>query len=102
MGREHLKLVRKQGFAMDDEENEKGIRCVGAPIFNETGESGICGQYFRACLSGHEESDPGNVEKRGDGDGPESFSEIGIPGEEGVTQVFKGLSGPKISKGRRV
>ena len=35
--REHLKLVRKQGYAMDDEENEKGIRCLGAPIFDGSG-----------------------------------------------------------------
>jgi IclR family transcriptional regulator, KDG regulon repressor len=33
--REHLKIVRRQGYAVDDEENEKGIRCVGAPIYNE-------------------------------------------------------------------
>jgi IclR family KDG regulon transcriptional repressor len=32
--REHLKIVRSQGYAMDDEENEKGIRCLGAPIFD--------------------------------------------------------------------
>jgi DNA-binding IclR family transcriptional regulator len=37
--REHLKSVRKQGYAVDDEENEKGIRCVAAPIYNETGKT---------------------------------------------------------------
>jgi IclR family KDG regulon transcriptional repressor len=37
--REHLKIVLKQGYAIDDEENEKGIRCVGAPIYNEMGKT---------------------------------------------------------------
>jgi hypothetical protein len=35
--REHLRTVRRQGYAVDDEENEKGIRCLGAPIFDGTG-----------------------------------------------------------------
>ena len=35
--KEHLKLVRSQGYVIDDEENEKGIRCVAAPIRNEIG-----------------------------------------------------------------
>ena len=35
--RDHLKIVRSQGYAMDDEENEQGIRCVGAPIFDGKG-----------------------------------------------------------------
>lgn len=35
--KEHLEMVRNQGYAIDDEENERGIRCVGAPIFNESG-----------------------------------------------------------------
>lgn len=34
----HLKMVRTQGYAIDDEENEEGIRCVGAPIFNQEGQ----------------------------------------------------------------
>jgi DNA-binding IclR family transcriptional regulator len=36
---EHLKVVRVQGYSIDDEENEKGVRCVAAPIFNETGKA---------------------------------------------------------------
>ena len=31
----HLKVVREQGYAIDEEENEPGIRCIGAPIFNQ-------------------------------------------------------------------
>jgi IclR family KDG regulon transcriptional repressor len=34
---EHLELVYTRGFAIDDIENEEGIRCVGAPVFNHTG-----------------------------------------------------------------
>jgi DNA-binding IclR family transcriptional regulator len=34
----HLDDVRRQGFAIDDEENEKGIRCIGAPIRDADGK----------------------------------------------------------------
>jgi DNA-binding IclR family transcriptional regulator len=37
--REHLKLVRTQGYAIDDEENEKGVRCIAAPVFDEGGKA---------------------------------------------------------------
>jgi IclR family transcriptional regulator, KDG regulon repressor len=33
-----LEKVRRQGFAVDDEEHEYGIRCIGAPVFGHTGE----------------------------------------------------------------
>ena len=36
--KEHLKAVRTQGYAVDGEENEKGIRCVAAPLYNEIGK----------------------------------------------------------------
>jgi IclR family transcriptional regulator, KDG regulon repressor len=49
--KDHLKLVRKQGYAVDDEENERGIRCVGSPVFNEAGKAvaaiSVSGPAFR-------------------------------------------------------
>ena len=49
--KEHFKMVRNQGYAIDDEENEKGVRCVGAPIYNEAGNAvaaiSISGPAFR-------------------------------------------------------
>ena len=34
----HLRQVRAQGWAMDDEEHDIGHRCVGAPIFDYRGD----------------------------------------------------------------
>ncbi len=34
-----LARVRKQGYAVDDEEHAVGLRCIAAPIFDETGDA---------------------------------------------------------------
>ncbi|HVN96715.1 MAG TPA: IclR family transcriptional regulator [Syntrophorhabdaceae bacterium] len=36
-----LAIIKNQGYAIDDEENEVGIRCIGAPIFNDKGKA-VC------------------------------------------------------------
>ena len=36
--KKELEDIRKKGYAEDDEENEIGVRCIGAPIFNRNGE----------------------------------------------------------------
>lgn len=33
----HLDEVLSQGFALDDEENDPGVRCISAPVFNGPG-----------------------------------------------------------------
>lgn len=34
---DQLRLTRRRGWALDDTENEEGIRCVAAPLFDHTG-----------------------------------------------------------------
>lgn len=34
---EHLEAVRRQGFALDEEENEASVRCVGAVVIGQRG-----------------------------------------------------------------
>ena len=37
--KDHLSVVRNRGYAVDDEESERGIRCVAAPVRNEIGQT---------------------------------------------------------------
>ncbi|MFW6381283.1 MAG: IclR family transcriptional regulator [Bacillota bacterium] len=55
--RQELARIREQGYALDLEEMEKGVRCVAAPIFGEEGDlqgaisvSGPCTRITREYL----------------------------------------------------
>lgn len=46
-----LRAIREQGYSVDNEEREVGLRCIGAPVWNSTGEVvaaiSIAGPAFR-------------------------------------------------------
>jgi IclR family acetate operon transcriptional repressor len=50
-----LAAVRQQGFAIDNEENETGVRCMGAPIFDHMGYPfaaiSISGPAYRTSMA---------------------------------------------------
>lgn len=51
----HLATIRAQGYAFDNEENYLGVRCLAAPVFDDTGQCiaciGISGPSVRMPLS---------------------------------------------------
>ncbi len=55
---ENLALIRRRGFAIDDQERAEGMRCIAAPIFNGLGEPiaaiSVSGPAFRLPSSDDE------------------------------------------------
>jgi IclR family acetate operon transcriptional repressor len=45
----HLALIRTQGYALDDEEHEEGVRCIAAPLFDR--QQHVLGAVSIAALS---------------------------------------------------
>jgi DNA-binding IclR family transcriptional regulator len=49
--RKELESIRRIGYAIDDEEREDGLRCIGAPVFSSSGDVvaavSIAGPVFR-------------------------------------------------------
>jgi len=50
----HLEIVRSQGYAVDDEEYNPGVRCIAVPIFDYRGKCvaavGVSGPTSRLSL----------------------------------------------------
>ena len=50
----HLKEIKKQGYALDDEENTEGVRCLAAPVYDASDAAiaciGISGPTVRMTL----------------------------------------------------
>ena len=46
-----LRAIRKRGYAVDNEEREQGLRCIGAPLWDSAGDVvaaiSIAGPVFR-------------------------------------------------------
>ncbi len=58
-----LDSVRKQGYAVEDEEGEIGVRCVGAPIFSKDGKQVIAAISVTAIVSDLDGESLANVGK---------------------------------------
>jgi DNA-binding IclR family transcriptional regulator len=50
----HLEQIRHQGYAVDDEELETGVRCLAVPVYDYSGKAiaamGISGPAVRVSL----------------------------------------------------
>jgi DNA-binding IclR family transcriptional regulator len=80
-----FKKTREQGFALDDEETEKGARCVAAPIFNSQGRP-----IAAVSISGPVSHMP-----------PKTVKQVSVALAEATGRISAQLGFPIVAKGRR-
>lgn len=71
-----LAEVRQNGYAMEDEEGEVGVRCIGAPVFNHNGQQVVAA----ISIAGHTSRLV-----------PESFAEVIVNVKETAQAISKEL-----------
>lgn len=61
--KDFLKSVRETGYAIEDEEGEAGIRCIGAPVYDNTGKvaAAISVTALRSELPSHKYAEVGKL-----------------------------------------
>ena len=77
---QELEAVRQQGYALDNEECELGMRCAAAPVRDYTGQVDGLRQRQRPCRPAHRRGHP-QENPQPDGDCPAGLRRAVVPGK---------------------
>jgi IclR family acetate operon transcriptional repressor len=83
--KQELKKIREAGFAVDDEENTPGVRCIAAPIFDRFGREAAA-----ISLTGTVQQTPN-----------EQLARIAEKVKEAARQVTRAMGGVAVAAARK-